>query len=346
MKTLKDFDVKQKCILVRCDFNVPLDDNGNILDDFKIRETLPTIKYLIENNAKIILMSHLGSPDGKIIENLKLDKIKNKIEELAGVSIKKADDCIGLEVENYISNLNSGEVLLLENLRFHKEEKDNDLEFAEELSKLGDIFINDAFAECHRNYASIVGIPKFMPHGAGLLLEKEIKNLAKVLENPERPLLVLIGGTKVHDKVKFIKRMLMVADSIIVNGLIKKELDDKKMSLMGQEKIIWPVDDNLETLDISEQTAMSFRQKILKAKTIVWNGPFGKTEDVNFKKGTLQIAEAIIESGAFSVAGGGSTVDFLRDENLASKFTHISTGGGAMLEFLSGEELPGIEALK
>ncbi len=346
MKSIRDFNLNDQCILVRCDFNVPLDDNGNILDDFKIRETLPTIKYLIENKAKIILMSHLSDPDGKVIEKFKLDKIKNKIEELAGISIKKADDCIGSEVENYVSNLNSGDILLLENLRFHKEEKDNDLEFAEKLSRLGDIFINDAFAECHRNYASIVGIPKFLPHGMGLLLEKEINNLTKVLENPERPMVVLIGGTKVHDKVKFIERMLMVADSIIVNGLIKKELSDKKMSFGGQEKIIWPDDSNLEALDISEQTAMSFRQKILKAKTIVWNGPFGKTEDINFKKGTLQIAEAIIESGAFSVAGGGSTVDFLRDENLALKFNHISTGGGAMLEFLSGEKLPGIKALE
>lgn len=344
MRNITDFNVENKRILIRCDFNVPLDDSGNILDDFKIKETLPTIQYLIENKAKIILISHLGDPNGGVIEYLRLDKVKNRIEELIGTEIKKAEDCTGLEVQDYVSHLNSGEILLLENLRFHEEEKNNDTEFAKELSKLGDIFVNDAFAECHRSYASIVGIPNYLPHGAGLLLEKEIKNLSNVLENPERPMIILIGGKKVHDKAKFIERMLVIADSIIVSGLIKKELDDKKMNFKGQEKILWPSGD-LEAQDISEETIKTFKENIAKAQTIVWNGPFGKTEDENFINGTLQIAEAIIKGGAYSVVGGGSTVDFIRDYHLLSKFNHVSTGGGAMLEFLSGEKLPGIEAL-
>ena len=345
LKTLKDFELKNKKVLVRCDFNVPLDDDGNILDDFKIKESLPTIKYLIEKEAKIILMSHLGELEGKIIPSLTLNKVKDKLEDLLGITILKANDCIGKEVKTQADALKSKEVLLLENLKFHKEEIDNDAEFAKQLSTLADIYINDAFASCHRAYASIVGIPKYLTHGAGLLLEREVRNLKLILENPKKPVLVIIGGVKLETKMKFINNILKVADYIIINGLIKKEIMAKELIFQYPEKIISPVD-FLEAPDISNQTITLFTEKIMSAGTILWNGPFGRFEDDQYKKGTLAIANAIIKSGAFSVVGGGQTVEFLNKEGIASKFNHISTGGGAMLDYLSGEELPGLKALE
>ncbi|KKP43477.1 MAG: hypothetical protein UR46_C0010G0002 [Parcubacteria group bacterium GW2011_GWA1_33_6] len=345
LKTLKDFELKNKKVLVRCDFNVPLDDDGNILDDFKIKESLPTIKYLIEKEAKIILMSHLGELEGKIIPSLTLNKVKDKLEDLLGITILKANDCIGKEVKTQADALKSKEVLLLENLKFHKEEIDNDAEFAKQLSTLADIYINDAFASCHRAYASIVGIPKYLTHGAGLLLEREVRNLKLILENPKKPVLVIIGGVKLETKMKFINNILKVADYIIINGLIKKEIMAKELIFQYPEKIISPVD-FLEAPDISNQTITLFTEKIMSAGTILWNGPFGRFEDDQYKKGTLAIANAIIKSGAFSVVGGGQTVEFLNKEGIASKFNHISTGGGAMLDYLSGDVLPGLEALE
>lgn len=342
-KTLRDFDVKNKKVLVRCDFNVPLDENGNIADDFRIKASLPTINYLIKKNAKIILMSHLidNSDNGGA---LSLDIIKNRLEELLNDDIIKANDCIGIEAENNANNLKNGEVLLLENLRFHKEETENNIGFAEKLAKLGDIYINNAFAVCHRAHASVVGVPKFLPAGAGLLLEKEIETLSEIIKNPKRPIVVLIGGKKVETKTKFIKNICAFADVVIISGLIKKEIIEKGLKFENDEKIISPAN-NLDALDIENNSQELFRQKILAAKTVLWSGPFGKFEDDKYKKGTLAIANAIIESGAFSVVGGGETVAFLRKECLADKFGWISTGGGAMLQFLSGEELPGIKAL-
>jgi len=345
MKSVRDFQLEGKRVLVRCDFNVPLDDDGNILDDFKIKESLPTIKYLIEKEAKIILMSHLGELEGKIIPSLTLNKVKDKLEDLLGITILKANDCIGKEVKTQADALKSKEVLLLENLKFHKEEIDNDAEFAKQLSTLADIYINDAFASCHRAYASIVGIPKYLTHGAGLLLEREVRNLKLILENPKKPVLVIIGGVKLETKMKFINNILKVADYIIINGLIKKEIMAKELIFQYPEKIISPVD-FLEAPDISNQTITLFTEKIMSAGTILWNGPFGRFEDDQYKKGTLAIANAIIKSGAFSVVGGGQTVEFLNKEGIASKFNHISTGGGAMLDYLSGDVLPGLEALE
>ncbi len=344
LKTLEDFDFKNKRVLVRCDFNVPLNDDGSISSDFKIRQSLPTIKYLLGKKAKIILMSHLDNPDSSVTSNLNV--IKDRLEELLNLVIKKSDDCVGKKVKDETLNLKPGEILLLENLRFYKEEIDNDAEFAKTLSKLGEIYINDAFAVCHRLHTSVIGVPKYLPHGAGLLLVKEIENLKEVLENPKKPMIVLIGGKNVQTKSKFIEKILRLADFVIVSGLVKKELVDKRISFERQEKIIGPVDDNLEAFDISDQTAMIFRQKILKAKTIVWNGPFGKFEEEKYKKGTLLIANAVIKSKAFSVVGGGETIEFLNKEGIISKFNHVSTGGGAMLDFLSGEELPGLKALE
>ena len=344
MKSIKDFNVNGKRILVRCDFNVPLDEKGNILDDFRIKQTLPTIKYLIENKAKIILMSHLDNPDGSVTENLY--KIKERLEELLNVIIEKTNDCVGSEVTEKASKLKEGGILLLENLRFHQQEINNDPEFAKEISNLGDIYINDAFSVCHRAHASVVGVPQYLSHGAGLLLEREVKSLNKILKNPEKPVMVLIGGKKVKDKAKFIEKMLDLADYVIISGLIKNELIKEKHSHILENVRMFGPEDNLEALDISDETIDLFCKKILTAKTVLWNGPFGKFEDENYKKGTLAIANAIIESGAFSVVGGGATVEFLNKEGLADKFSHVSTGGGAMLDFLSGEELPGIKALK
>jgi len=344
MKTLKDFNFKNKRVLVRCDFNVPMNNDGSVADDFRVKKALPTIKYLIENQAKIILMSHLGEPEGKILDNLKLNIIQKKLSELLEKSVWKTDDCIGKDVENQDLNLKPGEILLLENLRFHKEETENSLEFAEQLSKLGEIYVNDAFSVCHRANASVAGIPKFLPSCGGLLLEKEIENLNRILENPERPMIALIGGKKVETKTKFINKISGVADFVIISGLIKREAEEKNIKFDYPEKIIGPIGD-LNKMDINKESIEIFREKILQAKTVLWNGPFGKFEDENYKKGTLEIAKAIINSGAYSVVGGGETVDFLNKEGIIQKFSHVSTGGGAMLAYLAGDEMPGIEAL-
>jgi|SRR5581483_7689560 len=344
MKTLKDFTVAQKRILVRCDFNVPLDEQGNIIEEFKITETLPTIRYLIEHGAKIILMSHLGEPkDHEPV--LQLTKVAEKLSELLAIPVATANDCIGSEVQKLVTDLQPGQVLLLENLKFNPGEKANDPAFAKALAALGDTYINDAFASCHRNYASVVEVTHYLPHGAGLLLEKEVANLNKILQHPERPMVALIGGTKVETKARLIETICKVADSVIVSGLIKKEIEERQLQFASPEKIIGPKD-NLAALDINQASIQAFREKIMQAKTVFWNGPFGKFEDAEYKIGTLAIANTIIESGAFSVVGGGETVEFINKEHLLPKFSHVSTGGGAMLSFLSGEKLPGLEALE
>jgi len=344
-KTLKEYSVAGKRVLVRCDFNVPLDKKGNISEDFKIKQTLPTIKYLIENKAKIILMSHLGEPDGKIVPELKMDKVAESLSGHLGFSVGKADDCVGPEIESEASSLEAGEVLLLENLRFHKEESENNLDFAKKLSYLGDIYVNDAFGVCHRANASVALVPQFLPSCAGLLLEDEINALDKVMENPEKPMVAIIGGKKVETKAKFIDNISKVADCVIVSGLIAKEVAEKKMDFKFPEKIMAPLGD-LGAMDINKESIKIFCEKILTAKTILWNGPFGKFEEKKYAKGTLAIARAIIDSGAFSVVGGGETVEFLTKQSIVDDFSHVSTGGGAMFSFLSGETLPGIEALK
>ena len=336
MKTLKDFDVKNKRVLVRCDFNVPLDEKGNILSDFRIKQTIPTIEYLIKKGAKVILMSHLGRPGGKAVENLRMNIVQNKLMEHLDLSIFKAPDCIGPEIEKWSKEMQPGEILLLENLRFHKEEEENNENFAKELAKLGDTYINDAFGACHRAHASIVGAPKFLPSGAGLLLEKEIKTLTKLSNNPERPLLAIIGGGKVETKAKLIKKLSEFADCILVNSLIGKV----------SEKVIAPVDGVGQGKDIGIKTIKIYQEKIISAKTIFWNGPLGLIEEEEFSQGTAEIAKAIAASQAFSVVGGGETVEFIAKLGLTEKFGHVSTGGGAMLAFLSGEKLPGLEALE
>jgi len=323
VKTLKDFDFKNKRVLVRVDFNVPLSKQGEILDDFRIKETLPTIKYLIEKDARVILMSHLGNPGGKFVKELKLEPVSKRLAELLGQKIE-----------------------LLENLRFNPGEESNDENFAKELAKKGDIYINDAFGACHRAHASIVGVPKFLPSGAGFLLEKEVECLTRLSTNPEKPLVAVIGGAKVETKVAVIDKISEKADFILVSGLIGKGVIGQKIALKHPEKIVFPVDETGGGKDVGPKTIKLFKEKISQAKTIFWNGPLGKIEEEAFAIGTKEIAEAIAESNAFTVVGGGETVEFITKLGLMGKFGHVSSGGGAMLAFLSGEKLPGLEALK
>jgi len=346
MRTLKSFKIKDKRVLVRCDFNVLLDNEGNILDDFRIKQTLPTIEYLIEKGAKVILMSHLGRPEGKVVESLRLTPIQNRLMEYLDYNppatyISKAPDCVGEEIEKWSREMQPGEILLLENLRFYKEEEGNNEGFARKLAKLGDIYINDAFSVCHRNHASIVGIPKYLPSGAGFLLEKEVKVLSQIIKNPKRPLVVIIGGSKVEDKAKVAERFSEIANFLLLGNLIAEERIKEKKS----KKIFFPTDSK-KNLDIGEKTIKIFKEKIFKARTIFWAGPLGKIEEKKYQKGTREIAKAIIDSGAFSVIGGGDTVEFVNKIGLIEKFSHVSVGGGAMLAFLVGEKLPGLEALR
>jgi phosphoglycerate kinase len=344
MNFLKDFDLNKKRVLVRCDFNVPFSPEREILDDFRIRETIPTIEYLIKKEAKVILMSHLGKPEGKIVENLRLDKIQEKLIEYLDLSIVKAPDCIGKEIENWVSEMAPGEILLLENLRFHKEEEKNDENFAKALAKLGDIYINEAFACSHRFHASIVGVPKYLPSGAGFLLEKEINSLNKIIENPQKPLVSIFGGD--DPDFKMVDKISNTADWILIGELVGKGIEIGNTKLKYPEKVIKPVDGIDGGRDIGPKTMKLFKEKILRAKTIFWSGPLGKIEEERFQKGTKEVAKAIIESGAFSVIGGGETIEFINKLGFIDRFSHVSTGGSAMLAYLAGEKLPGIEALR
>ena len=317
-----------------------------ILDDFRIKKTIPTIQYLIGQGARVILMSHLGRPDGKVVESLRLTPIQNKLMEYLDLSITKTSDCVGPEIEKWTLEMKPGEVLLLENLRFYKEELENDDKFARDLARLGDVYVNDAFATCHRNQASVVSLPKYLPHTMGLSLEKEIEFLTKIIRNPKRPLVAIIGGAKIEKtKLKLINKFSKDGEWILIGGLVKKGIEDKGIKLDYPQKVIGPTEKIIGE-DISKETIDIFKEKIEEAKTIFWDGVVGKTEEKRFQTGSEEIARAIIQSKAFSVVGGGETVAFINRLGLADKFNHVSTGGGAMIAFLAGEELPGIEALK
>ena len=387
LKTVKDIKVENRKVLVRCDFNVPLNKDGLIEDDFRIRQALPTIKYLIENRAKIILISHLGNPKGKVIGKLKLDLVKKRLEKYLSVGIIKTDDCIGKEVEYEVRKMKNGDILLLENLRFHKEEKENDLNFAKSLAGLADIYVNNAFGSSHRAHASIVGIPKFLPSVSGLLLEKEVNILNLVLNNLGEETITIIGGAKISSKSKVIKTFLNKGSQLLIGGKIANAILAVKGICVGKdllpEKIVkniknmnltsvnfhLPVDvvvsstedgssyikrkslgdvkENELILDVGPETIRLFSKIIKLANTIIWAGPLGLFENPLFEKGTRSIAEAIIKNKkAFKIAGGGDTALALLKFHTRDKFNHISTGGGAMLAFLGGEKLPGIEALR
>ncbi len=313
MKTVKDFDVKNKRVLVRCDFNVPIDEMGNITDDFRIRQTLPTLRYLQENGAKMVLASHFS--DGK-----SLDPVWKKVKEFIGEK----------------------NIIFLENLRLNKGEEENSDEFAKKLAGLADIYINDAFGACHRAHASIVGVPKYLPFGAGFLLEKEVHILSRIMQNPDRPFVAIIGGVKFESKAKVIYRFLEVADFVLVGGKIGLSPEVRKLN---SPKLVLPID-NIDTYDIGPKTIKLFSEKIIQARTIIWAGPVGFFEKEGYSVGTKKIGEAIRDNkNAFKVAGGGDTVCALKKFGMLEKFNHISTGGGSMLEFLAGDKLPGLEAL-
>ena len=385
IKTLKDFNFKNKRVLLRCDFNVPLSKEGLVLDDFRIKKTIPTIEYLIKEGAKIIIMTHLGDPQGKIVDSLKLDPIYKKLKEYFKTSVFKTKDCIGKEVEIIVSQMRGGDILLLENARFHKEEEANDENFAKELAQFGDIYINDAFGVSHRKHVTIALLPKYLPSGMGFLLESEIKILSKVLNDPWKPLVTIIGGAKISSKVKVIKKFLEISDHILVGGDIANSILIGKGILLGKPllekgttkeisnialtaKIHLPVDGKITlkdekenavregaigtarkeelVLDIGSETIKIFKQIIKEAKMIVWAGPLGFSEDKRFEEGTKEIAKEITRNhSAFKIAGGGDTILAINKFGLLDKFDHISTGGGAMLDFLAGEKLPGIVAI-
>lgn len=343
MKTISDFNVLGKRVFLRCDLNIPLSEQGDVLDDFRIIKTLPTIKYLRTKGAKIILASHLGRPGGIRQEALCLTPVYQTLAEHLAHPIIKADDCIGEKAKEQAEGLAQGGILLLENLRFQKGEEANDRDFARDLASLTDIYINEAFGVSHRAHASIVGVPEFLPSGIGFLFEEELKAFSKVLEAPERPLVGVIAGAK-ESKLECIEGISKRADTLLIAGKIAELARERSFS----GNVIFPVDgarQDEKVFDIGPETVRMFAECIRSAKTIFWAGPLGKIEEEEFRTGTLEIARAIANSKAFSIAGGRETVDFIRDAGLEKSFSHLSTGGGAMLDYLSHGTLPGIDAI-
>jgi len=381
MKGLKEIDLKNKRALVRVNFDVPLDSKGNIEDDFRIKESLPTIEYLFKNNCRVILLSHLGRPDGKRLKKYSLKPTLKRLEELLHKDIAFVDK-ISEKAIKMTEAMKPESVMMLENLRFDKREEKNSDEFAQELAKLGDVFINEAFPVCHREHASIVGVPKYLPSAAGFCLEKEINELNKILFKPKRPLIAIIGGAKISTKIKVINKFLKIADRVLIGGALANTIFAKQGFSMGDSvidkesfsdvdkinlknpKLFLPIDlgiwngeratfkdvSNLikgeKALDVGPKTAHLFAGAINGAKTVVWNGPLGLTEQKPFDKGSFEIIEAIEQSKAYSVVGGGDTIAFINEIKKEKVFNHLSTGGGAMLDYLASETLPGIEALK
>jgi len=388
--TIRDIDVTDKRVLVRTDFNVPLSgNNGAITDDSRIQATLPTIKYLTERGAKVILCSHLGRPKGRVVETLRLTVVAQRLSQVLGKNIKVANDGIGPEVDRAVAALKPSDVLLLENIRFHPQEEANDNDFAQTLARLADIYVNDAFGACHRSHASIVGITRYLPAVAGLLVEKEILVLEGLLAHPSHPFAELAGGAKVSDKIKALENTMDRVDCLLIGGGMaatflkakgyevglslvendKLELANKLMQRAAERKLplILPVDvvaaDEVSAeaeynvvaveeippqwriVDIGPKTIDSFSQKLSRCQTIFWNGPMGVCEIAQFARGTQAMAELLARLEATTIIGGGSTAEIVTELKLADKMTFVSTGGGASLRFLSGEKLPGIEAL-
>jgi phosphoglycerate kinase len=391
-KTLKDIDVKGKKVLVRCDFNVPLDKAGNITDDIRITSSLPTIKYILENGASVILMSHLGRPEGEPNSKYTLLPVANRLSELLEKEII-FEDCPAVVdelVREHASKLKPGDVMLLQNTRYRKEETKNGEELSKDLASLGDIFVNDAFGTAHRAHSSTAGICKYMPSALGFLVEKEVRIMGDALENPKRPLTAILGGAKVSDKIAVIENLLNIADNVIIGGgmaytFIKSKGYNVGTSLLEEDKIevaknilekaaeknvklyltedvvvakefsneseSFTVDadkipDGYMGMDIGQKTIAKFCEVINASKTIIWNGPLGVFEMDNFAKGTNAIAECIAKNrDAVSIIGGGDSAAAVEKIGLGDKITHISTGGGASLEFLEGKVLPGIDAV-
>ena len=386
--TVEDLEVSGKRVLVRCDFNVPLKD-GVITSDKRIVASLPTIKYLIENNAKVILCSHLGRPKGEFKPEFSLAPVAVRLSELLGKEVKMATDVVGESAQSLAASLNDGDVMIIENVRFHKEETKNDPEFSKKLADLADLYVNDAFGSAHRAHSSTTGVADYIPAACGYLIQKEINFIGGALANPKRPLVAILGGAKVSDKIGVITNLLDKCDTIIVGGgmayTFMKSLghnigtslleadrveDAKQMMETAKAKgvnFLIPVDNkvgkeydpNTEAmivnsddipdgwmgLDIGPKTQELFANAIKGSGTVIWNGPMGVSEWENFAQGTIAVATAVAESGAISIIGGGDSAAAVQKLGFADKMSHISTGGGASLEFLEGKELPGIVAL-
>ncbi len=381
--------MKGKRVLVRVDFNVPLDKNNRVADDTRIVEALPTIRYLVGQGAKVILLSHLGRPKGHFEEKFKMDPVAEKLSGLLGREVAKVDDCVGEAPRGAIERMQDGAVILLENVRFHPEEEKNDEKFSRQLAELADIYVNDAFGTAHRAHASTAGVSDFLPAVAGFLMEKELDILGRLLEHPERPFAAIMGGAKVSDKIAVISNLLDKVDTVILGGgmsntflqaqgcdvgksLLEADKIDLARGLLTEAKnkgvkLLLPVDvvvaqgaapdagqktvpagqipDGWMALDIGRQTIAEFTEALKTAHTIVWNGPMGVFEMAPFAGGTEAIAQAMAESKATTIIGGGDTVSAVKKAGVADKITHISTGGGASLEFLEGKVLPGVDAL-
>ena len=389
-KTIKDIDLKGKKVLVRCDFNVPMDEERNITDNTRIVAALPTIKYLLEQNCKIILASHLGRPKGEVKPEFSLKPVAKELSKLLGKDVIMANDVIGEDATSKAENLKEGEIMLLENVRFHREETDNDPEFAKKLASMAEIFVNDAFGTAHRAHASTTGIADYIPGVAGFLIEKELKFLGNAINNPERPFVAILGGAKVSDKIGVIDSLLDKVDTLMIGGgmaytffkaqgynvgnsLCEVEKTDLALEEMKKAKekgvkLLLPIDtkigkefkpdtesktvawteipDEWEGFDIGEKTIEMFKKELQNAKTVIWNGPLGLFEFDQFAIGTNEIAKTLADLDATTIIGGGDSAAAVTKAGLADKMTHISTGGGASLEFLEGKKLPGIECLQ
>lgn len=387
MRSIKDIQLKNKRVLMRVDFNVPMDKEGNIIDDNKMKAALPTIEYVIKNEGRLILMSHLGRPKGKPNPEYSLKTVAAHLGTLLNKPVQMAPDCIGAEAQAAVDALRPGEVLMLENVRFHAEEEKNDPAFSKKLAALGDVFVNDAFGSAHRAHSSTAGVADFIPAYAGFLLETEVSMLRKALEHPESPRVAILGGSKVADKLKLIKNLMDKMDVILIGGgmantfikaqgynignsICENDLLSEAKGLLersGQQcRIMLPTDAVIAAavsadaassqvtvdkvpadqmiLDIGPETVKAFKEQIMQAHTIVWNGPAGVYEYAQFARGTEEIARAIAASKAVSVIGGGDTAAIPVALGLEKDITHISTGGGATLEFMEGKVLPGVES--
>ena len=342
LNTIQNIGVGNKKVLLRVDFNVEIE-QGKAKENFKIAAGKDTVKYLLDNGARVALISHLGRPDEKVNLEFSLEQLADEAEQLLGVKVRFITDCIGEKVKNGLAELADGEVLLLENVRFYPGEEKNDSKFAKLLAENFDVFVNDAFSVCHRDQASVTGIAKIIPSAAGLWLQKEITNLEKVKSNPEHPAVAIIGGAKIETKLPLIAQFEKNYDAILVGGRIANEAIDQKLSF--SEKVMLPTDFVDDRLDIGAQTIENFKAKIAEAKTIIWNGPMGKFEEEKYAAGTREVLKAIISSGAFTLMGGGESVQLLEETGNMDKISFVSTGGGAMLEYLSGNTLSGIEVL-
>ena len=388
-KTVKDIDVQGKKVLMRVDFNVPLDENQNITDDTRIQAAVPTIQYLREQGALVILCSHLGRPKGEVKKEFSLCHVVERLKQLTGANVIFAQDCIGEPAREAVAQAKPGDIVLLENLRFHKEETKNDPEFAKELASLAEIYVNNAFGTAHRAHASTAGVTEYLPAADGLLIEKELAFLGGALDNPQRPFVAILGGAKVSDKIGVIENLINKVDCLIIGGgmantfvaaqgheigkslcdydnleLAKKMMEDARKKGI---KILIPVDfvvapelkadaptqivpvesipaDQM-ALDIGPSTRMLFANEIKTAKTVVWNGPMGVAEIDAFAGGTKAVAQAMADANGTTIIGGGDSAAAVKKLGFADKMSHISTGGGASLEFLEGKELPGIAAL-